>query len=191
MAYFIIYEVINIPTLLLPLPTRCENVIFLFSALNYICSYDLLKKSKITWNFWLRDLYQSIIAFCARAGVSLQTQHSPPYPLLCLPFRIFIKSIYHNVAYHLDIFFCLELSSHLPYLLEHPSIGSSFIASGPANIFSSSLSVPALFFLLPLFLAQLHFLFCLSILHSPPYVGLYKEFTQIWFLDYLIVLFAG
>ena len=68
-----------------------------------------------------------------------------------------------------DIFFCLELSSHLPYLLEHPSAGSSFLASGPVNFFSFSLSVPALFFLLPLFLVQLYFLFCLSILHAPSF----------------------
>ena len=34
-------------------------------------------------------------------GLSLQTQHSPLYPLLSLPFRIYIQSIYHNVVYHL------------------------------------------------------------------------------------------
>ena len=45
------------------------------------------------------------------------------------------QSIYHNVVYHI---FCLELSSHLPYLLEHPSADSSFLASGPANFFSPS-----------------------------------------------------
>ena len=66
----------------------------------------------------------------------------------------------------IDIFLCLELSSHLPYLLEHPSAGSSFLASGLANLFSSSLSVPALFFLLPLFLAQLNFLFCVHFTRS-------------------------
>ena len=44
---------------------------------------------------------QSIIVFCPRAGLSLQTQHSPLYPLLSLPFRIFIQSIYHNVVCHL------------------------------------------------------------------------------------------
>ena len=67
------------------------------------------------------------------------------------------------------IFFCRELSSHLPFLLEHTSAGSSFLASGPVNLFFSSLSVPAVFFLLPLFLAQLHFLFYLSILHAPAF----------------------
>ena len=54
-------------------------------------------------------------------------------------------------------------------VLEHPLAGSSFLASGPANFFSYSLSVPALIFLLPLFLAQLHFLFCLFILHTPSF----------------------
>ena len=34
------------------------------------------------------------------------------------------------------------------------------VRSGPANLFSSSLSVPALFFLPPLFLVQLNFLVC-------------------------------
>ena len=32
-----------------------------------------------------------------------------------------------------DIFFCPELSSHLSYLLEHPSAGSSFVVNGPVN----------------------------------------------------------
>ena len=91
---------------------------------------------------------------CLRAGFSFQTQHSPLYPLLSLPFCIFTQSIYHNVVYHLI----------------SPSAGSSFLASGPSNFFySSSLSVPALFFILPLFQAQLHFLFYLSVLHPPPF----------------------
>ena len=38
-----------------------------------------------------------------------------------------------------------------------------------ANVVSSSLSVPTLFFLLTVFLAQLHFIFCLSILHAPSF----------------------
>ena len=75
------------------------------------------------------------------------------------------KSIYHYVLYH-HIFFYLELSSRLPFLLEHSSPGNSLLASGPANFFFSSLLVPALFFFLPLFLEQLHFLFYLSILHA-------------------------
>ena len=49
------------------------------------------------------------------------------------------------------------------------SAGSSFLASGPANFFSS-LSIPALFFLLPLYLAQLLFSFCpFYTLHLSPY----------------------
>ena len=38
------------------------------------------------------SLNQSIIVFCSRAGLSLQIQHSPFYPLLSLPFR------YNNVC---------------------------------------------------------------------------------------------
>ena len=62
---------------------------------------------------------QSIIVFCPRAGFSLQTQHSPLYPLLSLPFRIFIQSIYHNVVYHLitsspRTFFPLTIPSRAP-----------------------------------------------------------------------------
>ena len=68
----------------------------------------------------------------------------------------------------------LALMSHRFVLadtvLEHPSADSSFLASSPANFFSSSLSVPALFFLHPLFVAQLHFLFCLLILHAPSFL---------------------
>ena len=48
-----------------------------------------------------QSINQSIIAFCSRAGLSLQTQHSPLYPLLSLPFRICIQSTYHDVVYHL------------------------------------------------------------------------------------------
>ena len=36
-----------------------------------------------------------------RADLSLQTQHTLLYPLLSLPFRILIQSIYHNAVYHL------------------------------------------------------------------------------------------
>ena len=104
------------------------------------------------------------------AGLSLQTQHSPLYPLLTLSFRICIVDL-PRCCLSSDIFFCREPSYRLPFLLELPSAGSSFLASGPANLFSSSLSVPALFFLLPLFLAQLHFYFVcpLYTLHPSPY----------------------
>ena len=68
--------------------------------------------------------------------------------------------------------YVIEQGHNVPFLrtrvLEHPSAGRSFLASGPANFFYSSLSVPALFFLLPLLLAQLHFLFCPSI-HAPSF----------------------
>ena len=63
---------------------------------------------------------------------------------------------------HVHIVHSLELSSRLPFFLGHPSAGSYFLASGPVNFLSPSLSVPALFFILPLFVEQLHF-FILSV----------------------------
>ena len=87
--------------------------------------------------------------FCPGAGLSLQIQHSPLYPLISLPFHICLQSIYHDVVYDL-------ISSSA---VKHPSAGSFFLASGPVNFFSSSLPVPALFFLLPVFPAQLDFSF--------------------------------
>ena len=58
-----------------------------------------------------------------------------------------------------DVFFCCEPSSRLPFLVEYPSAGISFLASSSTTVF----------FLLPLFLAHLHFLFCLFILHAPTF----------------------
>ena len=89
----------------------------------------------------------SIRVFCLRAGLSLQTQHFPLYPLLSLPFRIFIQSIYHNVVYH-HIFFCLELSSHLPFLLEHPLSRHFLLSQCPSQFLflfhiSSSIILPS------------------------------------------------
>ena len=62
-----------------------------------------------------------------------------------------------------------------------PSTDSSFLDSGPANLFSYSLSVPAVFFLLPLFLAQLHlFYFVCPILHAPyPHLKFFHSFLLI------------
>ena len=113
--------------------------------------------------------HQSIIVFCPRAGLSLQTQHSPLYPLLSPPFRIFIQSIYHNVVYHL---ISSAASNFLPICHTFQSILQQAFPSQPVSqliSFSSALSVSALFFLFPLFIAQLHFLFYLSILHAPSF----------------------
>ena len=105
--------------------------------------------------------------FCAGADLSLQTQHSPLYSLLSLPFRTCIQFIYHEII-RMSIILYLLLPRTF-FLLEHSSAGSFFLASDPVNLFSYSLSVPALFFLLPLFLAHLQFLFCLAILHAPSF----------------------
>ena len=83
----------------------------------------------------------------------------------------YLHTVYLRWCLSFDIFFCREPSSRLPFLLEHPSAGSSFLASGPVNFFSSPLSVLALFFLLPVLLVQLHFYFVcpLYTLHPSPY----------------------
>ena len=73
--------------------------------------------------------------FCLRAGISLQTQHSPLYPLLSLPFRIFLQSIYYNVVYHLISSSAANFFSRLLSLLEYASASNSFLASGLANLF--------------------------------------------------------
>ena len=99
----------------------------------------------------------------SKGSLSLKTQDSPQ-----LSFS-YLHTVHLSCSLSSDIFFCLELSSRLQFLLEHPSKGSSFLASVQANFFSSSLSVPVLFYLLLLFLEQMHFLFCLFILHAPPF----------------------
>ena len=48
---------------------------------------QLKKRQKNKYRRRSKYLYQSIIVFCPRAGLSLQTKHSPLYPLLSLPFR--------------------------------------------------------------------------------------------------------
>ena len=46
-------------------------------------------------------VYQSIIVFCPKVGIPLQTQHYPLYSLLSLPVRICIQSISHDLLYYL------------------------------------------------------------------------------------------
>ena len=75
----------------------------------------------------LANVNQSIIVFCPRAGLSLHTQHSPLYPLLSLPFRIFIQSIYHNVVYHLISY---SASNFLPFTIpSRASFSRQFLLS--------------------------------------------------------------
>ena len=122
------------------------------------------------------------IPFCPRAGLSLQTHHSPLYPLLILPFRIFIQFIYYNVVVSSDIIFCREPS--------RASFSRQFLLSQWPSQFlflffiSSSIN---LFFLLPLFLAQLHFLFCLSILHAPSFSIFTSQMLPIVFAHSVVV----
>ena len=106
--------------------------------------------------------------FCPRAGLSLQTQHSPLN--LCSAF-LFVSS-YSPFFIMLSIIWYLHLprtffSFTIP---SRASFSRQFLLSQWSSQFlSSSLSVPSLLFLLPLFLAQLQFLFCLSILHAPSF----------------------
>ena len=73
-------------------------------------SFDLFDKyenvliKSITIYRLLHDMYLNhlIIVFCSRAGLSLQTQHSPFYPFLSLPFRICIQYIIHDVVNYLS-----------------------------------------------------------------------------------------
>ena len=103
-----------------------------------------------------RSINQSIIVFSPRAGLSLQTQHSPFYPLLSLPFCICIQSIYHNVVNHL---ISSSSTNLLPvYLPSRASFSRQvLLSSGPVNFFSSSFSSSTIAF------------FILSILHAPSF----------------------
>ena len=106
-----------------------------------------------------------MIVFCPRAGFPPQTQHSPLYPLLTFffvssysPFIIMLSIIWYRLLPR--TFFSFTIHSRA-------SFSRQFLLSQWSSQFLfPSLSVPALFFLLPLFLAQLYFLFCLSILHA-------------------------
>ena len=65
--------------------------------------------------------------FCSRAGLSLQTQHSPLYPLLILPFRISIHSIHHDV---LIIWYLLLPRTFFPFTIpSRASFSRQFLLS--------------------------------------------------------------
>ena len=88
-------------------------ILFLLHVIQIHWNGQLLDSSSFTSAFktfsntqiWSLSAYQSInqsiTVFCPRIGLSLKTEPSPLYPLLSLPFRIWIQSIYHNVVYHL------------------------------------------------------------------------------------------
>ena len=114
-------------------------------------------------------LIQSIIMFCPRKCLSMQSQHSPLYPLLSLlyvssysPFIILLSIIRYLLLPRTSI------SSTIP---SGASSRPVLISQWPNQFFPSSLSAPAVYFLLPLSLAQLHFLFCYPFytLHSSLY----------------------
>ena len=100
-----------------------------------------------------------------KAGLSLQTQHSPFYRLLSLPFRIFIQSIYRNVVYHL----IPSVSNFLPVCHSFQTILQQAVLSQPVSqpinfflfLISSSIILPS-----PTLSSTAAFFF-LSILHAP------------------------
>ena len=99
---------------------------------------------------WDQTSGPSIIVFRPRAALSLQTQHSPLYRLLSLPFRICIQSNYHDVVYHL---ISSSDANLLPVtILSKASFSRQFLLSQWPSNFFFFLSVPILFYLLPLYL---------------------------------------
>ena len=113
---------------------------------------DLVKKHYCFSKLW--SINQSIIVFSPRAGLSLQTQHSPFYPLLSLPFCICIQSIYHNVVNHL---ISSSSTNLLPvYLPSRASFSRQvLLSSGPVNFFSSSFSSSTIaFFILSVYFTR-------------------------------------
>ena len=105
---------------------------------------------------------QSILVFCPRAGLSLQTQHSPLYPLLSLLFRFFIKSIYHNVVYHL---ISSSAANFLPvyhsfWSIPHETVPSQSVPSQFLLFFISSIIIlpsPTLSNTTAFFILSVHF----------------------------------
>ena len=120
------------------------------------------------WKFSSLLRVQSITVFCPRAGLSLQTKNSPLHPLLSLPFRIFIQSIYHNVVYHL---ISSSASNLLPIYQTFQSILQQAVPSQPVSsqfiflfLISSSIILPS-----PTLSSTSAFLFYLSILYAPSF----------------------
>ena len=106
----------------------CELVQSCLSSTREIVdrTYRLTCNNALLSNFLLQKgssqtVNQSVIVFCPRAGLSLQTQHSPLYPLLSLPFRTCRQSVYHDVVHHLITSSAAKFLPRLPFLLEQGS----------------------------------------------------------------------
>ena len=107
----------------------------------------------------------SITEFCPRIGVSLETEPSPFYPLLSLPFQIFVQSIYYKVVYHL----ISSAANFLPFTIpSRASVSRQFLLSHWPRQFlflffiSSSIILPS-----HTISSTTAFVFCLSILYAP------------------------
>ena len=120
---------------------------------NYLC-YQSINQSII-------GSAQGLIFHC-----KLSILHSTLFSafLFVSPYSPFVKML--SIIWYLLLqrtFFTFTIPSR-------ESFSRQFLLSQwPSQFYYSSLSVPALLFLLPLCLAQLHFLFCLSILHAPSF----------------------
>ena len=95
----------------------------------------------------LHSINQSLTVFCSRIGFSLQTEPSPLYPLLSLPFRISIQSIYYEVVYYLISF----VTNFLPFTIpSRASFSRQFLLGQRHSQFlffffiSSSIILPSL-----------------------------------------------
>ena len=116
---------------------------------------------------------------CPRAGLSLQTQHSLLFPLLSLPFRIFISSFIIMLSI---IWYLLLPRTFFPFTIpSRASFSRQFLLSQWPSQFRFLLSLAALFFLLPLSLAELHFLFFLFIYI---YIYIYCIYMYIYLFIY-------
>ena len=127
-------------------------------------------------------IYHSVLS---KAGFSLETQHSPLYPLFSLPFHICIQSIYYDIFYHL-------ISSSVAKLLfvYHSSssiLQQAFLLSQWPSQFlylffsSSSIILPS-----PTLSSTAAFLFCLSILHAPSFSMSTSQMFPVVFAHYVV-----
>ena len=131
------------------------------------------------------SINQSITVFFPRLGLSLQTEPSLLYPLLSLPFRIFI-SIYHKVVYHL----ISSAANFLPFTNpSRASFSRQFLLSQWPSQFiflffliSSSIIIPS-----PTISSTTAFVFCLSILYAPYFSISTSEMLPVVFAHSVVV----
>ena len=123
--------------------------------------YGDRNRFKVIYQLINRSVLSKVRSFAANSAFSILPTSQPSFS--------YLHTV--NLSYcclSSDIFFCLELSSHLPYLPEHPSFSRQFLLSQWPSQFlflfliSSSIILPS-----PTLSSTTAFLFCLSILHAP------------------------